>query len=58
MFIIYFSKENVRIVQIAPLQPGLHDKQVPLCIKHMLSSQCAGQGVPQLLPYTPDLKHP
>lgn len=67
MFIINLSKKkkqkqkqrkNVRVVQIASLQPGLHDKQVPLCIKHVLSAQCAGQGVSQLLPYTPDLKHP
>lgn len=55
LFIIYLSKENVLIVQIAPLQPGLHDKQVPLCNKHVLSAQCAGQGVTQLLPYTPNL---
>lgn len=53
----YFIKKKKK-VQIASLQPGLHDKHVPLCIKHVLSAQCAGQGVSQLLPYTPDLKHP
>lgn len=49
----YFIKKKKK-VQIASLQPGLHDKHVPLCIKHVLSAQ----GVSQLLPYTPDLKHP
>lgn len=52
------EKKNVRVVQNASLQPGLHDKKVPLCIKHVLSAQCAGQCVSQLLTYTPDLKHP
>lgn len=50
LFKYNLSTENLRIVHIAPLQLGLHDKQVPLCNKHVLSAQ--------LLPYTPDLKHP
>lgn len=53
-YFIKKKKESTNCISPA----GLHDKHVPLCIKHVLSAQCAGQGVSQLLPYTPDLKHP
>lgn len=41
-----------------PVHPGLHVKQFPNCMWHILSLQLIGHWISQLLPYTPRFPQP
>lgn len=55
---IFKLKTVLLVLQVVPIHPGWHEKHVPFCMWHMLSLQFVGQGMLQLLPYTPDLPQP
>ena len=48
----------ILVLQVGPIQPGSHPKQVPLCIWQTWSLQVAGHRSLQLFPYTPGLWQP
>lgn len=51
-------KRAILVLQYIPVHPGLHSKQVPFSMWHVLSLQLFGHGWSQLVPYTPSLTHP
>ena len=48
----------ILVLQVVPVHPAAHPKQVPICMWHTLFLQFVGHRSLQLFPYTPEVWQP